>query len=127
VGNYPPNEWHQLLAKEKKKVWGKHAATKAFRNKNLTVCTCAECAFETLLSKVCHKQKSICLLQVVNMSMELALLYVFLCNYGIVRRSMGTDLQFSLLTLRMLVISKETSVAPKLQINKWIQQKESFV
>jgi hypothetical protein len=67
-----------------------------------------------------------CLLQVVYMSVELALLYAFLCNYGIVRRYMGKDLQYSLLTLRRLLVSMETSVAPKLQGINWIQQKESF-
>jgi hypothetical protein len=67
-----------------------------------------------------------CLLQVVYMLVELALLYAFLCNYGIARRYMDTVLQYSLLTLRRLLISKETSVAPKLQGRNWIQRKESF-
>jgi hypothetical protein len=67
-----------------------------------------------------------CLLQVVYMSVELALLYAFLCNYGIVRRYIGTDLQYSLINLRRLLVSMETSVAPKLQGINWIQWKESF-
>jgi hypothetical protein len=60
------------------------------------------------------------------MSMELALLSAFLFNYGIVRRYMRTDLQYSLLTLRRLLVSMETSVAPKLQGSNWIQWKEIF-
>jgi hypothetical protein len=39
---------------------------------------------------------------------------------------MGKDLQYSLLTLRRLLVSMETSVAPKLQGINWIQRKESF-
>jgi hypothetical protein len=66
------------------------------------------------------------LLQVVYMSVELALLYAFLFNYGIVRRYMRTDLQYSLLTLRRLLVSMETSVAPKSQGSNWIQWKEIF-